>query len=127
MDWITTDQAQEILGYTTSHIGQLVRRGVLKGHRCAPADHRSSIGRRLLISRQSVEEFADTRVRKLPDPPPDTSREGDIRCPWCLRGCASQEDLDLHMRIVHPRLAETYEPPRDFVTRGHLSVVMVIE
>ena len=126
-DWLTTEQAHELSGYTRSYIGELVKEGKLVGRRDEPADERSERGLHLWVLTESLMAYIDERGRSTPPPPLDTSQEGDIRCPWCLRGCASQEDLDLHMRIVHPRLAESYEPVKDVVKRGKLSTVMVIE
>ena len=127
MEWLTREQAAGISGYSRSHLGHLLKEGKLIGRRDEPADERPERGLRLWIRHDSLMEYIDEKGRRTPKAPPDTSREGDIACPWCGRGCASESDLDAHMRIVHPRLAEPYEPPRDFVTRGKLSTVMVIE
>jgi hypothetical protein len=121
-DWITTEEAANLLRVTRAYISDLIRKGCIVGRRDPPADERSKAGRRVRISRQSVDEYNDTRVRKPLPAPKDISRPGNIPCPWCFRGAASYEDLELHLSIVHPRLLEIYESdtlrPKDFVKHG---------
>lgn len=105
-DWITTDEAAAILGVTREWVCGLVVRGCIVGHRAPPADGRATIGRRVSVSRKSAQEYKNAGKRETMQVLEDASRPGDILCPWCQRGVASEEDLCLHADTVHPRLLE---------------------
>lgn len=58
--YITTKQAADIAGVTDGYIRLLLGRGTLKGKR---------FGRDWLVSRKSVEQFAQTERKPGPKPP----------------------------------------------------------
>ena len=49
VEWITTDEAAEIIGVSTHQIRNLLRTGVIKGQKFA---------RSWMVERQSAEEYA---------------------------------------------------------------------
>ena len=57
--YITTKQAADLAGVTDGYIRLLLGRGILKGKR---------FGRDWLVSRKSVEQFAQTERRRGPKP-----------------------------------------------------------
>jgi excisionase family DNA binding protein len=52
---ITTTEASSLFGYTKSHIGLLIRRGLVSGRR---------IGRDWLVDRESLESYIGKHGRK---------------------------------------------------------------
>jgi excisionase family DNA binding protein len=63
-EWITTQEAAEILGVTRQHIAYLIREGIIEGQK---------IGRDWLTTRVAVEEYLKNRPK--PGPQPQTPNE----------------------------------------------------
>ncbi|MBK8935099.1 MAG: helix-turn-helix domain-containing protein [Chloroflexi bacterium] len=61
-DWITTDEAADIVGVTAHQIRHLLRNNVLKGQR---------FGRSWMVTRRSAEEYAVKERKPGPKPQSD--------------------------------------------------------
>jgi excisionase family DNA binding protein len=64
-EWITTQEAAEILGVTRQHIAYLIREGIIKGQK---------IGRDWLTTRSAVQDYLKNR----PKPGPQPRKRNDI-------------------------------------------------